>query len=57
MRLASELFARAAEALDRRGPLSLWDPCCGSAHMLTSTALGREAGRWRLALITSSCLP
>ena len=34
VRLASEIFQRAA-AFGPGGPVSVWDPCCGSGYLLT----------------------
>jgi hypothetical protein len=54
VRLASEIFQRCAERLDRKGvppPYSLYDPCCGAAYLLT--VLGLLHGD-RLARILAS---
>jgi 23S rRNA G2445 N2-methylase RlmL len=34
-RLAVEIFLRATSHLDDDRPVTLWDPCCGSGHLLT----------------------
>ncbi len=39
VRLASEIFQRAAAFSDSTGPLTLWDPCCGSGYLLTVLGL------------------
>lgn len=39
VRLACEAFLRAREVLDRPGPVTLWDPCCGSGYLLTVLCL------------------
>lgn len=38
IRLASEMFQRALTLAPRR-PVQVWDPCCGSGHLLTVLAL------------------
>ncbi|MFC3998161.1 rRNA methyltransferase [Nocardiopsis sediminis] len=38
VRLAGELFQRAA-AHAGQGPIALWDPCCGSGHLVTAVGL------------------
>lgn len=47
VRLAVEMFLRARARLPADAPVTLWDPCCGSGHLLT--ALGwtrrRDIGR------------
>jgi tRNA G10 N-methylase Trm11 len=35
VRLASEMFQRAIAARPGGGPALVWDPCCGSAYLLT----------------------
>ena len=49
VRLASEVFQRCAARLGemaQSGPLTLYDPCCGGAHLLTTLAFlhGEEIG-------------
>jgi 23S rRNA (guanine2535-N1)-methyltransferase len=39
VRLASEMFQRAAALHDGSGPLTVWDPCCGSGYLLTVIGL------------------
>lgn len=39
VRLASEVFLRAWHALGQPRPLTVWDPCCGSGHLLTVLGL------------------
>jgi tRNA G10 N-methylase Trm11 len=39
VRLGSELFERAVRVLDRREPLTVWDPCCGSGQLVTTISL------------------
>lgn len=38
VRLASEMFLRGLAALSHQGPVTIWDPCCGSGYL--STVLG-----------------
>ncbi|NUP14865.1 MAG: rRNA methyltransferase [Streptomyces sp.] len=35
VRLATEIFLRAKALLPGDGPVTLWDPCCGSGYLLT----------------------
>lgn len=39
VRLASEMFQRAAALRGASGPLTVWDPCCGSGYLLTVVGL------------------
>ncbi|PSK88761.1 RRNA methyltransferase AviRa [Murinocardiopsis flavida] len=39
VRLASELFQRAAALLPGTGPAALWDPCCGSGYLAAVVGL------------------
>jgi 23S rRNA (guanine2535-N1)-methyltransferase len=39
VRLASEMFRRALALLDAQGPVTIWDPCCGSGYLVTVLAL------------------
>lgn len=39
VRLASEIFQRAVALHDSTGPLTVWDPCCGSGYLLTVLGL------------------
>ncbi|WP_430788723.1 rRNA methyltransferase [Actinoplanes sp. G11-F43] len=35
VRLASEMFQRGCAAAGMSGPVTVWDPCCGSGYLLT----------------------
>ncbi|MFJ6696915.1 rRNA methyltransferase [Streptomyces sp. NPDC091272] len=39
VRLATEIFLRARARLPGDGPVTLWDPCCGSGYLLTVLGL------------------
>jgi 23S rRNA (guanine2535-N1)-methyltransferase len=39
VRLASEMFLRGLEAVQAKGPVTVWDPCCGSGYLITVLAL------------------
>ncbi|MEU6279813.1 rRNA methyltransferase [Streptomyces sp. NPDC047028] len=39
VRLATELFLRARARIAGEGPVTLWDPCCGSGYLLTVLGL------------------
>lgn len=39
VRLASEMFQRAAALRGGTAPLTVWDPCCGSGYLLTVVGL------------------
>ncbi|MCI0384751.1 rRNA methyltransferase [Streptomyces sp. CNQ085] len=39
VRLATEVFQRARARLPGDGPVTLWDPCCGSGYLLTVLGL------------------
>ncbi|MBC2875760.1 MULTISPECIES: rRNA methyltransferase [Streptomyces] len=39
VRLATEIFLRARTRLPGDGPVTLWDPCCGSGYLLTVLGL------------------
>ncbi|MFJ6740139.1 rRNA methyltransferase [Streptomyces sp. NPDC091279] len=39
VRLATEIFLRALARLPVNGPVTLWDPCCGSGYLLTVLGL------------------
>uniref|UniRef100_UPI0000683337 RRNA METHYLTRANSFERASE n=1 Tax=Streptomyces viridochromogenes TaxID=1938 RepID=UPI0000683337 len=39
VRLATEIFQRALARLPGDGPVTLWDPCCGSGYLLTVLGL------------------
>ena len=39
VRLAQELFLRCAAHVGVQGPLTLWDPCCGSGYLAVVTGL------------------
>ncbi|WP_438388830.1 rRNA methyltransferase [Actinopolyspora saharensis] len=39
VRLASEIFQRATALRNSEGPVTLWDPCCGSGYLLTVLGL------------------
>lgn len=39
VRLASEIFQRAVALHDSAGPITVWDPCCGSGYLLTVLGL------------------
>jgi hypothetical protein len=51
VRLASELFQRALAERDGGAPVHIFDPCCGSAYLLTTLALLHGD---RIARITAS---
>lgn len=51
VRLASEMFQRGCAAAGTTGPVTVWDPCCGSGYLLT--VLGFEH-RKRLAAAVGS---
>lgn len=38
IRLASEMFRRCVARLDKSGPYTLYDPCCGSGYLLATLA-------------------
>jgi 23S rRNA (guanine2535-N1)-methyltransferase len=42
-RLAEELFLRCAAHATASGPLTLWDPCCGSGYLATVIGLSNRA--------------
>jgi 23S rRNA G2445 N2-methylase RlmL len=39
VRLAQELFSRCVSHLPASGPLTFWDPCCGSGYLAVVTSL------------------
>ncbi|WP_030106535.1 rRNA methyltransferase [Actinoalloteichus caeruleus] len=43
VRLASEVFQRAVALRGRSGPVTVWDPCCGSGYLLTVLGLLHRA--------------
>jgi predicted RNA methylase len=51
VRLASEIFQRAALRLPGRDRLTLWDPCCGSGYLATVLGL---LHRDRLGMVLAS---
>jgi len=51
VRLASEVFQRGLALLDKSGPVSLYDPCCGSAYHLAVLGVLHHA---QLASISAS---